>query len=150
MSLKEKVLKEMSLAVKNKETEKLKALRFLMAGIKNKEIEKRPNPLKEEDAVAVLKKQVKQINESLECYQKAGYTDQVQKEQFQLSVLQAFMPKTLSEEELKKMVQDMIVEKKASSIKDMGFIMKEIMAKTKNLVDGRQLSQMVREELSQL
>ena len=150
MSLKEKFLKELSLAVKSKDSERVKTLRFLMAGIKNKEIEKRPHPLKEEDHFAVLKKQIKQIHESLEHYKKAGYTDQIQKEEFQLSVLQAFMPKALSQEELKKMVQDLIAKKASVSMKDMGFIMKELMAKTKNSVDGRQLSNMVREELSQL
>ena len=148
MNLKDTISKELSQAVKNKDSEKVKTLRFLMAGFKNKEIEKRPDPLKEEDYFAVLKKQIKQINESLEHYKKAGYKEQAQKEEFQLSQLQPFMPKALSPEELKKKVQELIAKRDSASMKDMGFIMKELMAQTKNSVDGRLLSKLVREELS--
>ena len=148
MPLKEKILKELSSAMKNKERERLKALRLLSSSIKNKEIELRPKSLTDADTLTVLKKQIKQVKESLDYYKKADRKDEIQKEEFELSVLESFAPAGPSPEELKKIVLEVISESKAQSIKDMGMVMKEVMAKTKGLADGRQLSQIVRSELS--
>lgn len=150
MSLKEKILKEMSASMKLKDMEKVKALRFVNSGIKNKEIEIRPKELTDEHVISVLKKQIKQIQESLEHYKKAGYSDRVKEEEFQLSVLQSYLPAALSFEDLKKKVQEEIEEIQAASLKDMGAVMKGVMAKTKGSADGKMLSQIVREELSNL
>ena len=150
MSLKEKILKELSASMKQRDTAKVKILRFVSSAIKNKEIEIRPKDLTDEHVISVLKKQIKQIKESLEHYKKAGYSDQVKEEEFQLSVLQAYLPKTLSPEDLRKVVLEVILETQASSIKDMGAVIKGVMAKTKGSADGKTLSQMVREELSNL
>ena len=148
MTLKEKILKELSSAMKNKERERLKALRLLSSSIKNKEIELRPKSLTDADVLAVLKKQIKQVKESLDYYKKADRKDEIQKGGFELSVLESFAPAGPSPEELKKIVLEVISESKAQSIKDMGIVMKEAMAKTKGLADGRRLSQIVRSELS--
>ncbi|MBC6415130.1 MAG: GatB/YqeY domain-containing protein [Bdellovibrionales bacterium] len=150
MSLKEKILKELSLSMKNREIEKLKVLRLISAGIKNKEIELRPKKSTDADILAVLKKQIKQVKESLDYCKKANRKEDIQKGEFELSVLESFVPKGPSEEELKKMLFEVITESKAQSIKDMGTVMKKLMTKTKGLVDGQQLSQMVRFELSRL
>ena len=150
MSLKEKILKEMAVSLKQRDKAKLKVLRFVSSAIKNKEIEIRPKDLTDEHVVSVLKKQMKQIKESLEHYKKADYSDQVKEEEFQLSVLQAYLPKSLSSEDLKKSVQEAIAELQVRSIKDMGAVMKSVMAKTKGSADGKILAQMVREELSNL
>ncbi|MCZ0931779.1 MAG: GatB/YqeY domain-containing protein [Oligoflexia bacterium] len=150
MSLKEKILKELAVSMKQRDMAKVKALRFVNSAIKNKEIEIRPKDLTDEHVISVLKKQIKQIKESLEHYKKAGYSDRVKEEEFQLSVLQAYLPETLSSEDLKKAVHEVIAEIQASSIKDMGAVMKGVMAKTKGSADGKQLSQIVREELSNL
>lgn len=150
MSLKEQILKEMSASMKLKDMEKLKVLRFANSAIKNKEIELRPKALTDEHVFSVLKKQIKQIKESLEYYKKAGYSDRVKAEEFQLSVLQSYLPTALSSEDLKKMVLEVIAETQAGSIKDMGSVMKGVMAKAKGSADGKILSQIVREELSNL
>ena len=150
MSLKERILKELSASMKQRDTARVKVLRFVNSAIKNKEIEIRPKDLTDEHVISVLKKQIKQIKEALEHYKKAGYVDRVQEEEFQLSVLQSYLPKSLSSEALKKIVLEVIVESQASSIKDMGAVMKGVIEKTKGSADGQQLSQMVREELSRL
>ena len=150
MSLKEKILKEMLASMKLKDMEKVKVLRFVNSAIKNKEIEIRPKELTDEHVSSVLKKQIKQIKESLEHYKKAAYNDRVKEEEFQLSVLQSYLPTALSPEELKKAVLEVIAETQAGSIKDMGAVMKGVMAKTKGSADGKMLSQLVREELSNL
>ncbi|MCY4321346.1 MAG: GatB/YqeY domain-containing protein [Bdellovibrionaceae bacterium] len=150
MSLKEKILEELSASMKQRDKAKVKILRFINSAIKNKEIEIRPKDLTDEHVISVLKKQIKQINESLEHYKKAGYSDQVKEEEFQISVLKSYLPEGLSSEELKKVVIEVIAETKANSIKDMGVVMKTVMAKTKGLAEGKILSQMVREELSNL
>ena len=150
MSLKETILKELSQSMKQRDMAKVKVLRFLSSAIKNKEIEIRPKELTDEHVISVLKKQIKQNQESLEHYKKANYIEQAKEEEFQLSVLQNYLPELLSPEELKKITVEVIEEKKASSIKDMGLVMKGVMAKTKGSADGKQLSQIVREELSKL
>ena len=150
MPLKEKILANMKEAMKNREMPRVKALRFVSSAIKNKEIELRPEPLKEDHIVGVLRKQIKQIKESLEHYEKAGYKNQADEEKFQLSVLESYLPQPLSEEELKKMIQQAIKELKAESIKDIGSVIKAVMAQAKGAVEGKRLSLLAREELSKL
>ena len=150
MSLKERILKNMTDSMKERNLARVKALRFLNSAIKNKEIDIRPESLTDDHIVGVLKKQIKQAKESLEYYKKAGYKEQVSEEAFQLSVLESFLPQPLSEEELTKIVHQVIGELKTHSIKDMGFVMKTVMAKAKGSADGKILSQIVRGELSKL
>ena len=148
MSLKEKILQELSTAMKSRNTDALKTLRLLHAGIKNKEIELRPQELKESDVLSVLKKQIKQTKESLEFFEKAEREDEIKKNKQEISVLTAFLPKAPSTEELKKIVLKVIEERKAQSIKDMGTVMKEAVSLTGGLADGKQLSEIVRSELA--
>ena len=136
--------------MKSRDMNRVKVLRFLHSAIKNKEIEIRPEPLTDDQVVGVLKKQIKQIKESLEHYKKAEYMKQVEEERFQLSVLESYLPDSLSEKELKPVVNQVIEELKAQSIKDMGIVMKTVMIKTKGSADGGLLSQIVRKELSKL
>ena len=150
MSLKEEILKQLSSAMKKRDSETLKTLRLLQAGIKNKEIELRPQELKESDVFSVLKKQIKQTKESLEFFEKAGREDEIQKSRKEISLLSAFLPKAPTADELKKIVLEVIDEKKAGSMKDMGAVMKEAVSRTGGLADGRQLSEMVRSELARL
>ena len=150
MSLRGKILKDIENAMKDRDMPRIKVLRFLNSAVKNKEIDLRPDPLTEDHIFGVLKKQIKQINESLEHYKKAGYTEQVGKEKFLLSVLESYLPKALTEEELTKIVGQVIVELEARSLKDMGSVMKASMAKAKGSANGKLLSQIVRGELSKL
>ncbi len=151
MSLKEKILKDLVNGVKSKDKKLLKSLRFLQSAIKNKEIELRPKDLNDEDIIAVIKKQVKQIQESIGFYKKAeGYKAQAEEEEYNLSVLRGYLPEQISEEKLKAIVQEVIKELKPTSMKDMGSVMKASMAKTKGGADAKLLSQMVKSQLQNL
>ena len=150
MSLKEQILKDLSASMKKRDKDRVKVLRFLQSSVKNKEIELRPESLTDSHVVAVLKKQIKQGKESLEHYKKADYKKQASEEEFQLSVLESYLPKALSLEELTQIVNQVILEIKAQSLKDMGPVMKAALDKAKGFADGKVLSQIVREKLSKL
>ena len=134
-------------AMKNKEADKLSALRFLQAAIKNKEIDVRPNEITEDDVLGVIKKAVKQRKDSIEQYGQAGRDDLVQKETFELEIIQAYLPEQLSEEAVAKIVEQVIAETGASSMKDMGAVMQAVMAKTAGAADNKVVSQLVRGKL---
>ena len=150
MSLKNQILNNMKSSMKDRDVARVKVLRFLNSAIKNKEIELRPESLSDDHIVGVIRKQIKQIKESLEHYKTAGYKEQASEGEFQLSVLESYLPKALSDGELMKIVKQVITELKARSPKDMGSVMKSVMAKTKGSADGKQLSQIVCEELAKL
>ena len=90
------------------------------------------------------------MQESLEAYKKADYKDQTQEEEYNLSVLKAYLPQELSVEKIQVLVREAITESKASSPKDMGAVMKLAMTKSQGAADGKTLSQMVKEELQKL
>lgn len=148
MGIKETVLADIKSAMKNQETVKLSALRFLQAAIKNREIEVRPNAITEQDVMAVLKKVCSQMKDSIEQYTKAGRQDLVDQERAQLTVLEAYLPKQLPREELEKVITQVIAETKASSIKDMGAVIKGTIAKTAGAADNKMISEIVKSKLS--
>ncbi len=150
MSLKNQIAKNMESAMKARDSARVKVLRFLYSAIKNKEIEIRPDPLADNHILGVLKKQIKQIKESLEHYKKAGYKQRAEEEEFQLSVLESYLPRQISEEQLRQIVHQAIAELKAQSIKDMGAVMKRAMAKAQGSADGKMLAEIARHELSKL
>lgn len=147
MSLKDQIMADVKSAMKNKEADKLSALRFLQAAIKNKEIDVRPNEITEDDVLGVIKKAVKQRKDSIEQYGQAGRDDLVQKETFELEIIQAYLPEQLSEEAVAKIVEQVIAETGASSMKDMGAVMQAVMAKTAGAADNKVVSQLVRGKL---
>lgn len=148
MSLKEKILSDIKDAMKAKDSKKLEVLRFVNAQIKNKEIELRPNTITDEDTVQVFKKFVKQRNEAAEQFKQAGREDLVEKENFEAAVIESYLPKMMSEDQLKPIVENIIKETGASSVKDMGNVMKEVLAQTKGLADGKMVSTLVKNALS--
>ena len=151
MSLKEKILEDIKANIKNRETSRLRALRFLQAAIKNKEIDLRPDAIKEEQVVQVIMKQLKQIQESLEHYEKAeGYEEQAKAERYNLSVLKEYLPKPLSLEEVERVIEESVKEAKPQSLKDMGMVMKIAKEKSKGAIDGKILSEKIRARLQNL
>ena len=146
-SLREKIADDLKAGLKSRNKPLVKALRMLQAAIKNKEIELRPEPVRDGDILDTVKKQVKQSRESLEAYEKADYKQQAEEERYSLSALQSYLPKALSEEELQSLIQNVISELKAESLKDMGRVMKEAMVRAKGAADGKRLSGLVRERL---
>lgn len=139
---------DIKVAMKDKAAEKLSTLRFLHSAIKNKEIEVRPNLISDVDVVQVIQKSVKQRKESVDQYQKAGRQDLADKELAEIKVLEAYMPSQMSEAEIKNIVAAAIKTVNATTVKDMGAVMKEVTAKTQGRADNKLVSQIVRSSLS--
>jgi len=151
MSLKARIEHDLKAALKNKDKTLLQVLRFLKAGIKNKEIELHPKPLKEEDVIAIIQKQVKQITESIDSYKSSqGYEDQIVEEQNKAVILKKYLPELLSKEQLQDIVKKAIQDLKPKSMKDMGLVMQASITKAKGRADGKVLSQMIRDYLQRL
>lgn len=147
MSLREQVLADMKEAMKSRQADRLSAIRMLQAAMKNKEIEVRPNEMTEQDALSVVKKLTKQRKDAIEEYTKAGRQDLADKEKFELSVLEAYLPEQLTREQIAQVVDEVITSLGAKDIKQMGAVIKEVQAKTAGSADGRAISEIVKERL---
>lgn len=148
MEIREKIMSDMKAAMRDKDQVRLDTIRFLQAAIKNKEIDSRPNPLTADDVMAVIKKAVKQRKESIEQYQAANRQDLVDKEVAELKVIEAYLPQQMSKEQIEALVVQTIAELKASSIKDMGPVMKAVSAKTAGSADNKLVSEVIKSKLS--
>lgn len=148
MGMKETVLSEIKTAMKNQDAVKLSALRMLQSAIKNKEIELRPNAISDQDIMAVIKKICNQHKDSIEQYTKANRQDLVDQEKAQLNVLEGYLPKQMSREDVEKIIMQVIAEVKATSAKDMGTVMKATIAKTGGAADNKIVSEIVKAKLT--
>ncbi len=148
MSLKERLKEDMKAALKAKDKEKLSVIRMLQALIKNAEIDKR-GELTDEEIVSLLMKYAKQRRESIELYEKGGRQDLVEKEKRELQIVESYLPKQMSEEEIRELVKKVIEEVGATSLKDMGKVMQAVMPKVKGRADGSLVNKIVRELLAQ-
>lgn len=145
MTLQEKIQANLTEAQKAKDEEKTTILRSLNAAIKNEEIAKRPEELKEEDVLTVLKREVKKLNDAIVEFEKAGRGDLKEQYKKEAEVLKEYLPEEMSEEEIRKIVKEKV---SASEDDNFGKIMKEVMAETKGQADGGTVSRIVKEELS--
>lgn len=148
MGLREQILEDIKTAMKNKEADRLSTVRFLQSAIKNREIELRPNAITEQDVLGVIKKMAKQRKDSITEFEKAGRNDLADKEKFELGVLEAYLPQQMSEEQVAKIVDEVIKAQGATTQKQMGGVIKEVMAKTAGQADGKMISEMVKSRLS--
>ena len=139
MSLREKIETEYKTALKSKDKNKISTYRLILSGVKDLDISNRSGPSKKEtddsDIAKLLKKMIKQRNESIEVYKKNNREDLLKIEKRELEILYNFLPKQLSEEETLKLCKDVINNLGASSIKDMGKIMGELKKKHSNNLD---------------
>lgn len=148
MEIREKIMSDMKTAMRDKDQVRLDTIRFLQAAIKNREIEVRPEAITSEDILAVIKKMVKQRKESIEQYKAASRQDLVDKELAELKVIETYLPAQMSREQIEKIVADTIAEVKASTIKDMGTVMKAVVAKTAGAADNKVVSEVIKSKLS--
>jgi uncharacterized protein YqeY len=102
-------------------------------------------PLSEEEELQVLQRERKKRVEAIEAYEAAGREEQADKEEFELDVLEEFMPEPLSEDELERIVDDAIAEVGATSMRDLGRVMADVMPQIAGKADGSVVSQLVRE-----
>jgi uncharacterized protein YqeY len=147
MSLEEKLLEEMKLAMKSNDKLRLSTIRMIRSALKNKEIELRKK-LGEEDVVKVIQAMTRKGEESIEQFQTGGRMDLVEKEKKEIEILKSFLPQPLSQEEILKIIDQSIQETQASSQKDIGKVMKSVMPKIGGKADGKLINQLVKERLS--
>lgn len=150
MSLQKQIDEDIKAAMKARETEKLAALRMLKAALKNAAIEKgsADSVLDDMEAFAVIRKQVKQRQDSIQGFEKGNRPELAEKEKAEVEILNEYLPKALTESEIAAIVQESISETGASSKKEMGAVMKIASKKAEGRVDGRTLSQAVQKALS--
>lgn len=147
MSLTEELDKALKEALKSKDELRVSVIRMIKASLKNKSIEKMA-PLSEDDEIAVLSSLSKQRRESIEQFTSAGRVDLAEREKKELEIIQSYLPKQLSPDEIDEIILSAIKECQASSQSDIGKVMKIVAPKIKGVADGRLVSERVRELLS--
>lgn len=147
MSLKDKIINDLTTAMKVKNANRLSVLRMVKANIMNRQIEKGAD-LTDEEITKALQSLVKQRRDSIDQYEKAGRTELAEKEQTELVVLEEYLPQAASKGEIEQAVSEAISETGASSIKEMGAVMKAAQAKLAGkAADGRLVSETVKAKL---
>ena len=147
MGLKERIQADMQKAAKERNSLALSALRMALAAIKNKEIEAR-GEIGEDAVLKVLATMVKQRRESIELFERGGRSDLAGKETAEIDVLEAYLPKPLTEAEVESLVREAIAAAGAKSPADMGRVMKELMPKVAGRADGKTVNEIVRRLLA--
>ena len=152
MSLKETIETEYKNALKAKDKSKISTYRLILSSIKDLDITNRSGPNKketdDEDIKKLLKKMVKQRAESIEIYQKNNRTDLLEVEQNEHDILTSFLPKQLSEEETKKICEQIISKTGAASIKDMGKVMGALKKEYSDEIDFAKAGSLIKELLN--
>jgi uncharacterized protein YqeY len=148
MGLRENIDADVKDALKSGAKDKLSTLRMLSAALKNKQIDKR-RPLTEEEVIETVRSLIKQRKDSIEQFLKGGRQDLVDKESAEVTVLEGYLPQQLSREEIEAMVRDAIAQTGAQGAKDMGKVMKAVLAATGGRADGKLVSELVKHALGQ-
>src|SRR5690625_944485 len=148
MTILEKLNGDMKQAMKNKDKQTLSVIRMVKASIQNETIKLGKKTLSEDEELTVLSREVKQRKDSLHEFKSAGRDDLVEKTESELNILQEYMPKQLSNEELEKIVQSTIEEVNATSKKDIGKVMSAVMPQVKGKADGSQINNIVQKQLN--
>ena len=148
MSIKDLLTEDMKQAMKDKESGKLRlsVIRMARANIKNIEIDEK-RELNDDEVLAVLMKEVKMRQDSLEEFTKAGREELVEQAKQEIAILRKYLPEQLSDEELKALVEEAVAETGAAGPKDMGKVMAALMPKSRGRADGKRINTMVRELL---
>jgi uncharacterized protein YqeY len=147
MELREKIMSDIKTSMKEKKTVRLNTLRFLQAAIKNCEIDMRPNPITENDVLGVIKKLVKQRKESIEQYKAGNRQDLVDSETAELHILEELLPAQMSKEKIEQIVGEVITALNAKTVKDMGSVMKEVIARAQGQADNKTVSEIIKSKL---
>jgi len=147
--LSERIDSDLKAAMREKNATKLGVLRMLKAGLTNAAIEKSgaQGQLSDTDSIQVIRKQVKQRQDSIESFEKGGRPELVAKEKEELSILQVYLPQAMSANEISKVVRETIAEVGATSKGQMGAVMKALQTKVAGRADGKTLSAEVQKQL---
>jgi uncharacterized protein YqeY len=146
-SMEERLKADMIAAMKAKDKERLTVLRMLIAKLKDAAINKR-DVLSAEEELRLIATYAKQREEGLAEAEKAGREDLAEKERFELELVRGYLPQALSDDELGALVDEVIAESGASSMKDMGGVMKTVLARAAGRTDGGKVSALVKSKLA--
>lgn len=146
--LEEKILDDFKKAMKDKDAVKVSTLSFLRSELKNAAIDKRKKELDDSEVSAVIKKQIKQRQDSIEKFKQGSRQDLADKETKELEILKSYLPQEVSEEEIIAAVDEAIKTTAAGGPQDMGKVMKELLAKFAGRADNKLVSQIVKVKLA--
>jgi len=147
VTLIERIEREVKDAMLARDNDRRDALRLILSSLKSAEKDLL-RPLTDDEALQVMQRERKKRVEAAEAFRAAGREAQAEKEDAELDVLEEFMPEPLAEEELERIVDDAIAENKATSMRDMGRVMADVMPQIAGRADGSAVSQLVREKLA--
>ena len=151
LQMKDKITNELSKALKNGDKERIHTLRLIIAAIKDKEIASRSSgedaEILEESIFQLLKKMVKQRNDSIEMFEKANRTELAEKEKSEITIINEYLPKQLSEEETAVICDEAIKATEASSLKEIGKVIKYLKDKSPSSLDMSVASKLIKEKL---
>ena len=147
MGLEERLVEEMKQAMQSGDKVRLSTIRMIRTALKNKEIETRKK-LDEDEIFRVIQGMLRRGEESVEQFRAGGRMDLVEKETKEMEILKSYLPQSLSQEEILAVIDQSIQENQASSLKDLGKVMKSVMSKLGGKADGKLVNQLVKERLS--
>ncbi|MFO7918414.1 MAG: GatB/YqeY domain-containing protein [Anaerolineae bacterium] len=147
MSLKERLMSDLKDAMREGDQLRKDAIRMIRAAIKNREIE-RQQEITDEEITELISQEVKRRKEAIEMFEKGGREDLVDREKAQLEILLSYMPEQLSREEIEKVVQDIVEDMNATSIRQLGPVMGKAMEELKGRAEGSVVNEVAREILS--
>ncbi|MEI9476382.1 MAG: GatB/YqeY domain-containing protein [Deltaproteobacteria bacterium] len=147
MSLEERLVDEMKQAMKSNDKVRLSTIRMIRSAVKYKEIDLRKK-LDDDEILRVMQGMVRKSEESIEQFKAGGRMDLVEKETKEIEILKSYLPQALSNEDVVRIIDESIQETQASSLKDLGKVMKSVMPKLTGKADGKLINQLVKERLS--
>ena len=148
MSLRDRLTEDLKLAMKSRDQLRMDVIRMIKAAILNKEVELRKD-LDDAEMSRIMATLIKQRRESVEQFEKAQRIELAEKERKEITIIEAYLPKALSAEELNRIIVSVLADTGSRSLKDMGAVMKAVMARLAGqAVDGKQISDLVRAKLT--
>ena len=147
MSLIARIEEELTLAMRDRNAERRDALRLILSSLRSAEKELQRG-LNDQEELQVLQRERKRRLEAAEAFRSGGRDEQADAEEYELEVLEEFMPEPLSEDELEEIIDDAIAENGATSLRDLGRVMADVMPQVAGRADGGAVSQLVREKLA--
>ncbi|MDQ0204268.1 GatB/YqeY domain-containing protein [Pectinatus haikarae] len=147
MSIKDRLMADMKEAMKARQADRLTVIRSMRSAVRQAEIDGKTD-LDDNGVISIISKELKMRHDSLTEFQKGGRADLVEKTEAEIAVIMPYLPKQLSEDELRALVKDAVEKTGASTAKDMGKVMKLIMPEVKGKADGKLVNDVVRELLN--
>ena len=150
MSLRERIEKDFTNALKARDERKLSALRLFKTELKKREVSGQKREMTDAEALEVLSSLVKQRRESIRLFREGHREDLVEKEEAELNILLVYLPQPLSASELEGLIDQTVAETQATGLKDQGKVMKAVMGKVTGRADGKAVSEIVKQKLSKI